>query len=72
MILVLIYKRFFKKGLKKRPSTTTPYRPEFKMTKQHVPSKGFPVTRQPSSERESKIEKEIEESIKRARELLKK
>jgi hypothetical protein len=73
VVIYYVYTKYFKrKRGGKEQSPITINRPPFRMTRQNIPIKRQPVVSPVSSRREAKIERELEESLKRARELLKK
>ena len=77
-IIYFVYIKFIKKkkGGKGQPSLFggASQKPPFRMTKQRVPLKGKPPQQggQYAGRRDSKMEKELDDSLKKARELLKK
>ena len=75
-IIYYVYMRYFKDKLSgkksggKQPPKSSPF--PFKQTKQRVPIRRPPVSNEYANRRDSKIEKELEESLKKARDVLKK
>jgi len=77
-IIYFVYLKFIrnrtKKGGDKGPYGFGSQRPPYRMSKQNIPTGNRPVQQpgQFSERRDSKMEKELDESLKKARELLKK